>query len=625
MQAVQQNGNAVLPNPLPPVQARVPHPRWEGLAADQRPNAQGFQANNQGQIGGVRQLRQGQRMPNPHLAIAGGVVAAIRSTYNFSQPALKILRKEFGHLLLDPTDLQRCLLGDKQGFKDHPHALGAFLRAYYDDLICYNYHPNGTILDVGGSVNRTFSRWEEVSIGGQRTRCNQGERVWTMAPCLDGRDVLRKRDHFFSLQDMFIDYNDKMPNCRFAVDNNTIVTINNEPRNCDHREDDAKGLPVEKSLATAQFKTDPDCPCQHSYSAYKSIESWYYHGVAKGIFRRLAEDYEAGKPSVGYFVANDYYRMLANHVQVKGQIRSQVLNTGTPLELTFSGCVGVDGVPESIHIITEDASGTLEVTAHVKGNPAPYCHTFPRTSTRDTFAYGFTHGNVKYLALMQKIKQTDNGEVPLVLYKTTIIPKKMCNSFIHELEVVPFGDSCAFTLWDLIPEDLPEKVEPIKLEDKLGTDLKLFNEDLFKHKEEVRLAGEKRYEPDALKKRVESSVWFLRTVQRQFCDRNTKHHIALQYVKGVPHLVVRKYVRSFFGLVVGFDQRFTAMADLQSVLDAYVAIGVKSNSVSIHQCLVQQQRDAKEKTSEMLGQGDAFIIASILRQFEAKRYGNITA
>jgi len=602
--------------------------------ANQRPRAN-QQVNPQAQIG--PQIQPQPRHPANDLDVAGGVIASIRSSLRFSESAVKSLRDQlFSHLFVDKSG-SRFYVGDQYGFKDHEHALGAFIRSHFDNLIMYKYQMRGRILEPGASPVRSCLRYNTID-GIQEPWL---KRLHLMNPVIGPQDEIRKTDHLPILQEAAARH--RQQELLKPLNQQWLWTVNEQTGNlsinqCNH---------TMQSIAPIQG----NCACTERFDAIKSVESFYYPGVQQGIHSRLAGWQNESVGGVAWVVFNDYYLMLLKMAKEERFSEQKTHLTtfafsdliGKAMKMAVEGkaCVGIDNEPESRHLINyEEETGNreLKVKAVVKGNPIPYHHGIVLTTEAPTFGVEFSSGNETFLMIYTRKECFWNGDVPTCLYKIQVTKKSSYTK--EQLQSVPVVRAGYATVDDLMNDtnlvsEAFEKVgrnihaaeEKARLdanqkgtpkEDEPEVPLVLFDEDKYERK--LTSGIDRRAWPLELKTRVESNRAFVRWLKRQFQDRNTSHTFSLRYISGEAYLCARKLNRSFWGLIVSESKDLTAMAKLEDVLQAYLKIGVKSNTTSIQQALVTHQRDMKTVDHTALVMGEAYIIARLLRTIEAKRF-----
>lgn len=595
-------------------------------------------ANNAPQGNVVQAPRNERDHPEAHLTVVGGVVANLKSKYRFSAKAIEALRGQFAHLLVDPS-VSRLDVGGKHGFENHPHPVGAFQRSYFDDLIMYKYQKHGTILEAGASPIRTTSRYY-MSEG---RRYPWLHRMHLMNPIIGAQDEERINNHTQVLKERS-DQHQRIENLLanpwlWGVKDNGDLTVNQ----CRHamRTGDHMNVNSERNGA---------CRCMEVYDSVKSVESWYYPGVRLGMHSALKRfTDEKGPGKFGWIVGNDYFRMV-KEASKSGAFREHLkecvvrfYRTGS-YDLEFVGealeHVWFDGkerrAPESRHIITSDKSGFLSVTAIVNGNAIPYHHKVPLSSCSDTFCYEEKDKVIMY----QKMEQFDNGDIPFVLYKLSVTKKeswtpenRMHLEFINR-EFATVDDLITPDIvkeaLDQITEEVNKKAVEDAKEPEASTehDILLFNEELYVEK--VSDVRDKRLLPDTMRSKHETNWKFIRWIQTQVDSKwyGRTHKFCLKYIKKEAYLVAKKYQTKGLTGLFGFNtntRSMTAMAKLSDVLEAYLAIGVKTNTTSIQNTLVQKQRDTKHIDHNAFAMCEAYIIARLLRDVESKRFERIVS
>jgi len=187
------------------------------------------------------------------LNISKGVLTYYETPYVLGQEGKKALTEHFKTLNV----AGKLKLSN---YKEHPHPIGALVRAYMNDLVLYKYAPNDKIKDIGASLVRNLNRFD-----------NDGncitKRVWSMAPIVSGRDILRKRKHDLNVE-------------------NSCAHIGGTPRT-------------------------RKCDCDATYSSTLSVDSIYYPGVLEEMV------YDSFKSQgMGYVAFNDYDMALRDHGNV---------------------------------------------------------------------------------------------------------------------------------------------------------------------------------------------------------------------------------------------------------------------------------------------------------------------
>lgn len=605
------------------------------------------------------------RHPEDHLKITNGVVSAIHCSYRFSEPALKALKHQFAPLFVDGSG-SRFYVGDKQGFKNHPHPVGAFQRSHYDNLIRYReMQPEDWILEPGASNVRNYTRYIEVD--GRREPW--GKRIWAMNPHMGLQDELRLNNHKAKLEEASKKFKAVQAQLHphdpweFEVDANGRL----KDGQCTHK------LGETPKPAT---EGEPACNCTKAanFTAIKAIEVWYYDGVRTGIHEMLTKMRAEGPGKFAYVVGNDYWRMLQQEKKKKDSpcfkaIENLILRlaaTDDTSSFSYEGkaIVDIEGEPESTHTVT--LSNTSEkvthnrdflVTARVKGNPLPYQHKIPLTGERDAFGVEYTAGDGKqWIMLYEVLEKFQNGDVPFVLYKITPIERSVCtDQDLRNLELVRDGFA---KLTDLVSDEVlqaatkwgqdreselksltstkpnvwinAETLTPCQAGAKSGkkveeiVPLKDFNLDLYTEKMKL-TKGTQNLKTAEWHAQLETNSEFIRFIKDQVAGRYSDIRMLIKVIDGETHLEATRYQRTFFGLVVSATKDYTAIAKTSDILKAYNAIGVKSNITSIHSTMIKEQRDIDDPTEMLFGMTDAYIIARLLRKSEADRLDRLTS
>jgi len=553
-----------------------------------------------------------------HLQVRGGSIAAIKSSERFSTDAESILRGHFSHLFVG-SDKSRFQLGGEQGFKNHKHALGAFLRSYFHDLIMYKYHPTGSVLDVGASAVRTLSRVQDGEGWLSRTHM--------MTPLIDFRDDIRKADNHLRILEVVKRLKVKSP---ITVDKG-LACYAGKPKQClckmDRLDPDPMGI------------NNDACDCQQQYDAYTSIESWYYPGVRSGIYDRMCRDLENNHDSVAYFVGNDYYRYLLKQTErrdsaLSTQLKQSLLGDGTAkpqlIEVGAFGCKNYEGNPESKHIFRVGDDRLFNVSASVQGNVVPYMHNFPLTAGVDVFGVKHTWMDQEFILLHEKVEHIDNGDVPFVMYKVNVTLKSRWPAQqLAALKIVSNEDAsfdslvndCALDFFDLMVDEVKTHEIPKITNESKETPVEMFPVD------ELLAKIKKTDETDVDFKRHQSEraskCAFMRWLQMQIRHGGSRHQFTYKQVNGIDYLVVRRLEKSFFGFFTGVSASTTAIAPISKVIEAYLTIGVKTNQTSIQQAMVQNQRELKTNTYRVFSDQEAYIIGYLLRSIERERFALI--
>jgi hypothetical protein len=229
----------------------------------QQPQA-GANGHNGPNVGGVNQGNPIKKRDKhvPQLTFKHGQLQYFESSYTFGPEGDKALRGYFSRLSATQPNPD----GSGAKFKihaseDHPHPVGATMRAYLNDKIVYDLVTEDYILDVGTSPARLFGRWDYKYEGQE---CKLSERVYSMAPLITGRDIHRQRTHFYA----------KMPTMCDCVGG----WKRRDCKNC--------------------------CP-DDGFKVAISVDSVYYPGVLEEIVWQT--ELTGG---VGYIVFNDYHHAM---------------------------------------------------------------------------------------------------------------------------------------------------------------------------------------------------------------------------------------------------------------------------------------------------------------------------
>jgi hypothetical protein len=211
-------------------------------------------------------LQEGEKRPT--LTLYKGSLSAIHIPYVLGPEADKALRKHFNTLLLnEDTTRPRFVV---QSRHQHPHPVGAFMRAYFGDLVHYKYAKHGMVLDIGTSQVRLTNRFD---VNGW----NLSWRVHSMAPILSGRDIMREMANA-----------DRIHESDGTLQNSCRCTGGQWVNRC-------------YSCLIPQF--------DHTMS----VDSIYYPGVLEEMIANgLREDYK-GRGALGWVVFNDYDKARIIH------------------------------------------------------------------------------------------------------------------------------------------------------------------------------------------------------------------------------------------------------------------------------------------------------------------------
>jgi hypothetical protein len=563
------------------------------------PAGQNQQNQNRNQGAGARAQAPPQRdvVEKDHLQIANGSISCIKSKYWFSEEASATLHQHFSYLQRG-EDKTRCQLGYGHGFDRHPHALGAFLRSYFDDLIMYKYARNvPSVLDVGGSLVRTLSRYTD--------NVNWGNKVWSMTPMLGVKDTIRKQDNYYRLIEILDKHNHK---------HRTALTLNDV--RCEH---------------TMQANVRENCACGRNYPVIKSVESFYYPGVADGIYDRLCHAVENDIPSVAYVVMNNYSAATIKLIRDRESVLNKDLSGINDLQnhiiqpFDLIGTLDCDGKPESVHTISY-YNGKLKVSARVEGNAIPYIHYFPLLSDEQFYTGAWTFGDKDYMIMFERLERVMNGDVPFDLIR--LRATKIQDWSMSQMDSLPHIwlrdatiETCVVAAGG---RSLIAKREDIDTIKKIWT--KLTEDDAadkiipISHKEKSIAGGDIKLDMDKRVKTKMCQNMFVRWLQVQL-KANKEHDFYIrQRSDGLVWITVVKYKTWMAGLLKTEDKNVSPTAKLSDVILAYLNIGIKTSVTSIMHSMVTQQRSALVQDETMFGMSEAYAIARLLRCSESTRF-----
>jgi len=610
---------------------------------NQRQNNQG--QNNAAAQGNAQGARQQQNRPPSHpensIEVRGGVISHFRTSYIHSEEGTEVLKGQFRHLLT--KDSSRFYVGGTNGYKIHPHALGAELRRLYHNKLVYQYLakpkdvPNYKVLDIGASPVRSMGSY----LDGE----NWLEYQHMMCPNLGVRDDIREQNNYYKLQAQCREHNERerqiRPNAmkQITIDPNTGL-LSKAHCKC--------AMKPEGNIDWAQPQNNT-CACSRTYDAYTSIESWYYPGVMEGMFHQMIESFLENRfKGSGWIVGHDYYRMMLRQAQDSRNyeltdsvfkryhdLHASTHVEWTPIQALGHGVLDIDGNPESTHRIQSDHSRDNKpfmVTAEVKGNATAYKHQIPLTADEDVFAYEVIHRGVKYIILMETMELAMNGDVPFVMYRARVTEKSKWDAKeIEELNIIPLRFAVEQDIMmdenvnkQMATREINRMLEENAKNKALGEkkayeeDLKFFNEDQYESKC-LQVGKEKRAWPDKMKCSAESHIKFLRWIKRQWCDRKSQFYIRIRLVDGEWYMVISLLERSFMNLFVTISKDGTYVAKVDDIIRAYIAIGIKNQTSSILHTMVQAQRNKTAPDHTVFEDSEAYVIARVFRILEAQR------
>ncbi len=548
-------------------------------------------------------VEEAQRFPRDSLSVQNGSISSIQSEYMFSSEATQVLERHFRHLLVS-GDRQRFRINSTFGYKPHRHALGAFLRAHFHNLVLFKHAPNGKGLDIGGSLIRTLSGWQDSK--------PLIDRVFSTTPLLDVRDQIRDIDNADRIETKLSEIN----NLFAGVENFKPYTL--DGIRCKH-------------VGGSQIGS---CECQGKFKFVTSVDSAYYRGVLPEMFNKCADG------SVGYVVINDYFHAFVKQLD-KGKYDSIVSKMQQGLtpeaiaswQFTGEACKNIDDVPESNFLINLDSNRNFQprVKSFVQGNPMPYVHDIPYLGPEESFGYQWQDKRGKPMIMhFEQLECVWNGDIPYKLFKVRGTDHSLWTP--EQLEDLKIRKCFSVVKEDIYSKliDRCVKIQPKKINDAKAVEIlegptpymssvpigcaeepDVF--DVASHEKKLSMSGEKILD---LKKRSAQEVGFFEFVKRQL--NANQHSISIKYHSGVAWMYTRRYTR-FLGLFGKFeDKDLSCRAKLSDVLEAYLRIGIKKNTNSILHAMNQQQRDDKSEAVFLMS--EAYTIARIIRDEEQTRF-----
>lgn len=585
--------------------------------------------NNAGNA--VQNPAQRQRLPHPpnSLAVHNGSIASFRSSYKFGAQAFEALNGYFDYLR-GPTPDRRLLLNGPEAYKDHPHPVGATMRALLDDKIIYIHagclpqRTAPTILDIGSSPVRAYSRYE--------SGFSVMDRMRLMTPNLGVRDDLRVVTNTTPIARIRAEH-ERIENTWPEVDRRQIP-IDHE---CHH-----------KGAGGVRAGADICANCARGgCEVIKSVDSAYYPGVLEEVFEQLV----AGS-TIGYVVMNDYHHAMLRLLERSNGFFSY----GEALP-------NREGVPEST--FTVDGDSAL-VTCAVQGNILPYEHQIFKTNGKTNFAYKYTPVTAPnaepkpYLFIFEQIDCFWNKDIPYKMWR--VMKTEYSRATLKELEILEITGPWWLTSEDIdslairkckiqceladeelrvsnlltkanMLDDAPmEGIDEHVASTTCSTDTQTesiidsFPPDIFKCEEYAQKlvkAKDMIVDLEARRQRAAYESSFLNFVRLQF--DSSEQTFRLRYKDGELYMLVSRVTRCFFGLIRITSKSSTSMAKVSDVLKAYLKVGNKTQLNSIMFSMVSAQRDSEVKDLELFNTSEAYTIAMIVRAAELKRIGQITA
>lgn len=542
------------------------------------------------------------------LRVQNGAVSAIQSSYMYSDQARQTLERYFSHLLIRDGDRSRFRCGGEFGYKSHQHALGAFLRAHFHDLIMYLYEPRGTCLDIGSSPVRMHSRHQN----GRPLL----DRVHMMCPVLDVRDDMRVRDNKMKLE-------------RLCVEHNKLMEELGDKRVYD---------PKTHLCAHVGGQEREKCRCNDKFDIITSVDSAYYPGVLEEMFDHLIED-----DVNGYVVVNDYLQVLLDGSFERDPGPFETSHKGEIFGRPFGkaeACLNSDGVPESYCYYTIEGN-QLWVTSTVQGNPMPYYHGVLNLGQKNFVHKYLGKDGKQYYMLFQEMEVCKNGDIPYKMFKVSPTLRSRWND--GQLREMQVFEELYVSVKDILPILLKNQATDMMSKFNLAASTTCSTNDISSicretstfeapeiqadlfdvdsYADKLSKNGEVNF--DLVRKRAVKETTFFRHIRTHF--RSGQHNISVRYINNEAWLYVRVIGRdrSLFNPLSWFMnveiKGQSARARLIDVIEAYKRIGIKQNTTSITQALSQVQRE-KENNEGVFNMVDAFAIARIIRVNEQSRF-----
>jgi len=559
--------------------------------------------------------------PPVHLSVRSGVETNIQDSKIYSPEATEILRKRFFYLSRGAAR-DRFRIGGDQGHKMHPHALGAFLRSYYFDQVAYKYATSGSVLDIGSSLSR-LNRYEQLDDNEFRTPLFA--RFFASTPMLDVRDYTRRADNYNRFVENVVDYDEKVREHNEHVDPlQALPRVNAGNRVCQHAIDQ---IPM--------YGPHVDCQCQQRFDHYLSCESIYYPGVLDGILQRLERDQIDNRPSDAYVIFNNYGgRLLQDLADKQSDAYKQLKEvlTGVKPDSEFSikykSCVDIDGTPEGIHTIKIDQNGNFRMHVDINGNYLPYTHDIPRFLNDEFFIIQYSEQSVM---IFERLDRVMNGDVPFDLYKIRSTPRNLWteeqltlrstsgSGFFSKYNILGLVPN-ALELVDLPPVEIPEMKGEVKLEALNNDTITNLYLPKFQQLKKTYKGKETNVDYRTFTEKVTSEIGFVNWLRTQFGRRN--YQISFRVQEGTVYIILRNYTKTFFWFT-GIDSNRSAMAPVSEVVDAYIRMGIASNTSTIRNKMANEQKVANNLDYSTLTKQEAYIIARVIRIGEEQRWADI--
>ena len=554
--------------------------------------------------------------PKDSLSVQNGAIGAVQSSYRFSREACETLENHYRSLFVKESDRTRFRIGGEYGYKNHQHALGAFLRADFHDTIMYLNEPNGRCLDIGSSPVRMFSRYQN-----EKPLIN---RVFMMNPIIDVRDDIRAQDNKLSIQRLCDRHNE----LAVKLDQNNAQILNPQFNTCHH--------------VGGSDRNRGNCGCIEHFDFITAIDSAYYPGVLEEMFEQMISNQVNG-----YIVLNDYLHVLLDSAYQRdpGPLNDlENIDRNNLHKEPFgktNACLNADGDPESYcqFRINHDE---IRVTSTVRGNVLPYNHGILNLGKCKTFAHRYSYVNeddieVKMLMLFEEINICFNGEIPYKTYKIrpTLLSRwseeSLRDVHIYEELFLTASEYLAYLNQEyLMQQEIKSNITitPVPTLRRVESGESV-NDDLFDVESYTKkLTQEDESLIDLVQRRARNEVAFVKFVRNQF--RTGSHNISIRYVDKEAWIYIRvvgKESRWYNPLTWFFNVEMlgrSAHARLADVIEAYKKIGVKQNVKSILHSLTQNQRERDDNTG-LFNMSDAYAIARVIRVNEETRFENLVS
>lgn len=525
--------------------------------------------NNNFNRGGRQANIQVQQRPvplrTPSLRVCGTSPSAYFSKYHFQEEGSRIIKNYFENLIKsEEKPGQRFATG----FQEHPHPVGATFRAYYHDLILYGYGKDSEMLDIGSSVVRMASRFDEPTAGVERPVV---DRVRMTAPILSTRDVFRRQANLTSIT----------------------------------------GVPHVCSCEGGISK--PGCAnCDHPTPITTAIDSIYYDGVVEEIVKR---SWLANFDHVSYVTFNDYHHAHIDNPKMKGRCADgestyELVNKSAGLGHKAYAGVRVDvrgNIEPYIHkvIQTKGLSSwkvpmILDVSETIKNYPMA-----PRAFVDNNKLAVYVHFEV--------LDQVWNGDVPYKLCRVHVIPTLtyalLGGNQVPELDGLYLTDFNELSKnSDSVIDRLLITAPPTLSVHDIRIDTGYRNTPEYR---QVMLDFQRMDETNKSYLRMWDTICFEASQLWSLHQSNERLYTTLGK-DGKMYVTVEVYRRKFG--VHWRNADLKARAPLNLVMKAYIALGNKKSVDAMNNACANFQKDVAETLGDgVLYATEAFLIARIIR------------